>query len=143
VPDSADDNDPIEAAWHALIDSQWDDEEKHRAFVGLAAALSRLPDAAAHYRAVESDPSRRERAEFGKQLVLKNAMALLSSMPRTTLDDAKKRARWIVPLATLGVFLAMDFALAALLHQPKFLSIPAFVLEILIVVLLPWRRLLS
>lgn len=135
-------DDPIETTWRALLESHWDDEDKHRAFVALAAALSRLPDAATRYRSVENDPARRERAEAGKQLVFKNALGMLSAMPHSSRDEARKRARWIVPLATLGMMIAADFALAALMHQPSFVSIPAFVLEILIVVLLPWQRLL-
>ena len=143
VVDTPADADPLDDAWQSLLDdAHWNDDAKHRAFVALAAALDRLPDAGARYRAVENDAARRERAEAGKQLVLKSAMALLGSMPRTSIDDAKKRARAVVPLATLGVLFAMNFVLAGLLHQPKFMSIPAFVLEILVVVLLPWRRLL-
>jgi hypothetical protein len=143
VSDSPPDDDPIETAWRALLESKWDDEDAHRRFVGLAATLSRLPDAAARYRIMESDPERRDRAVEGKQLVLKNALALLGSMPRASIDDARKRARWLVPLAALGVFVAADFALAAFTHNHSFVSIPAFMLEIAIVLLLPWKRLLS
>jgi hypothetical protein len=54
--------DPIEEAW-AQVETDWKSEEAHRRFVGLCAALDRLPDAGKRYREVrETDPSRREDA---------------------------------------------------------------------------------
>ncbi len=81
-------------------------------------------------------------AEQGKQLVVTHAMTMLDSLPRASRDVGRERARLIVPLVTLGVMLSADFVLAGLTHQQAFVSIPAFILEILVVLLLPWRRLL-
>ncbi len=58
--------DTLDTSWARLAES-WDDDDAHRAFVGLASTLGRLADAARLYRAVrDANDGRRPKAE--KQL---------------------------------------------------------------------------
>lgn len=59
---NVDEEDPIAVAWRK-VEASWDDDDAHRAFIGLCASLGRLPEAGARYRQVkESDPARRDDA---------------------------------------------------------------------------------
>ncbi len=132
------DPDPIESAWQALLE-RWDDDDAHKSFAVLAGSLDRLADAAARYREAAGMPERRDRAEAGKQLIVAQAVARIDATPRSTKESAR-RGRWLAPVALAGFLIAMDFLLATVTHNRRFVSVPAFALEILIVALLPWRR---
>jgi hypothetical protein len=133
--------DPIDAAWTALLD-RWSELERHDAFVALAATLDRLPDAAARYRAVESDPARADAAARGKSRVLTVAMARIDALPRTTPERARRGGRWLAPVAVLAFLLVVSFLLAAVTRRQEFVSPAMIVTEVVLVALLPWRRIL-
>jgi hypothetical protein len=133
--------DPLDAAWTAL-DAAWDDPAKHKAFVGLAASLGRLPDAAARYKTAGENPARADGAERGRQLVVAAALAQIETAPRTPRERAMRRGAWLAPIATLGFLFAASMLLATVTHNRTFVSIPALALEMLLVAVLPWRRIL-
>lgn len=65
-PSAESSGDPLDTSWTRLAES-WEDDDAHRAFVGLASTLGRLPDAARLYREVRDvNDARRPKAE--KQL---------------------------------------------------------------------------
>lgn len=129
--------DPVASAWAAL-QTHWDDEAKHKAFVGLAASFSRLPDAGRLYREAASDPARKEKAERGKQLVIGLAMATVEAMPRT--ERASKGAI-IAPIAAILLLGAANFLVATLAHTRVPLSPWVFAVEIVLVLVIPWKKL--
>lgn len=129
--------DPVASAWSAL-QAHWDDEAKHKAFVGLAASFSRLPDAGRLYREAAGDPARRERAERGKQLVIGLAMATVEAMPRT--ERASKGAI-IAPIAAILLLGAANFLVATVAHTRVPLSPWVFAVEIVLVLVIPWKKL--
>lgn len=139
---SAEPADPIEAAWAELL-ATWADPDRHRSFVALAAALSRLPDAAARYRAVEAEPEYRDAAEQGRKAVVARAMAVVDAEPRTTPEEARRSARSLIPIAGLGLIFATSWMLSALTQSRAFVSPITLAVEILVVALLPWRRILG
>lgn len=128
--------DALDAAWQSLR-AHWDDEAKHKAFVALASSLARLPDAGRRYRDAAGDPALRERAEKGKQLVLALAMATVETLPRT--ERASKGAL-IAPVAALLLLFASNFLFATLARSRAPLSAWVFVVEIALVLVIPWRR---
>ncbi|MFO0602762.1 MAG: hypothetical protein U0324_06280 [Polyangiales bacterium] len=131
-------DDPLDAAWVALME-RWDRDEGHRAFVGLAASLERLPDAARRYRALSSDPARAERAKQGVDRVLAAAMSAMKPASR-------ERPRSVNVGLPLGVLAAAFLAtmLAAKATGVGALTSPVvFVGEVIVVMLIPWRRLTS
>jgi hypothetical protein len=142
VAQTADPADPVDAAWTQLL-AHWADAERHRAFIALAAALSRLPDAAARYRTVESDPEHSEAAARAKKTIVAQAMAVVDATPRTTPEEARRTARSLIPIAALGLILAISWMLSALTRSRLFVSPITLAVEILVVALLPWRRILG
>lgn len=133
--------DPLEEAWKTLQE-HWSEPARHEAFVALAASLERLPDAAARYRSAAEVPERAAEAERGKRLVLARALAQIDAMPRTDRALARRRGALLAPLASLGFLLTTSFALAVLTHRREFVSAPALAAEVLLIALLPWRRIL-
>lgn len=130
-------NDPIETAWESLR-TQWSSDDAHRAFVALAAALDRLPDAASRYRSVRDDPELGEGAAAGLERVLGAAMAKLS----TTRHEAPPvRSRHLLPVTALGCLWIGTLVVARILRRPDLLHPWVFALELAIVLLIPWRRL--
>jgi hypothetical protein len=136
----SDPTDPLEAAWCAL-EPQWDDATKHKAFVALAASLGRLPDAAARYNTASQQPARAQAAEQGRQLVLAAALAQLATTPHSARAQSMGRGMWLAPLAALGLLFALGALLATVTQNRVFVSLPALAVEMLIVAVLPWRRL--
>jgi hypothetical protein len=134
-------SDPLAQAWTSLIE-HWDDDARHHGFIALAAQFDRLADAAALYRSVEADPARAEQAAEGKQRIVARAMAQLEALPRASMESAKRRGRVVLPVALMGFLVAMDFLMRAATGNRAFVSWPALGLEIAIVALLPWKRIL-
>lgn len=128
-------DDPLDAAWAALLD-RWDQEERHKAFVGLAAALGRLPDAARRYRSVSGEPARSARAKEGVERILTAAMSAMTPMAR----EAPARVNVGVPLAALAAVLLMTMLAARATGVGALTSPVVIVGEVVVVALLPWRR---
>ena len=88
--------DPIEEAW-AKVEARWGDEEAHQRFVGICAALGRLPEAGRRYRAVQqSDPARAEAASRQIDRLLALAAQQLQDtrvVPATT--GHKRTLTWV------------------------------------------------
>jgi len=105
-------DDAVDTAW-AELDKAWDDPEAHRRFIGLCAALGRLPDAATRYRQVRDDSP--ERSEIAKTRLGAIATAATAALYETRSALPKKRSR--VTLVGLGVAVGMVlWALWAWLH---------------------------
>jgi hypothetical protein len=134
--------DPVESAFGELRDRHWSEPERHRAFVALATLLGRLPDAAARYRSATSNPALADEARKGLDAVLAAAVAQIDAAPRTARDEVRRRAGLFVPIAALGLMLALAYLAATLTQRRELVSAPAVALEIAFVALLPWRRLL-
>lgn len=128
-------DDPLDAAWAALLE-RWDQEEKHKAFVGLAATLGQLPDAARRYRSLADDPQRAARAAQGVDRVLTAAMSALTPAPR----EPAARVHLGVPLAVLAAVLTATMLAARATGVAALTSPVVIVGEVLVVALLPWRR---
>ncbi len=131
-------DDPIDAAWVAL-GTDWERDERHRAFVQLASALDRLPEAARRYRESLAVPAHATRAQGGLDEVLRVAMAKLTPPPR---EERPVRGMWILPLGALAMVLALTVAAAQALRRPSLASAPVLGAEVLVVALLPWSRIL-
>lgn len=129
--------DPIEAAWAELL-PRWGEDDRHRAFVALAAALDRLPDAGQRYRALRDDPTRGEGAKKGLERVLAAAMARLSPGRR---EPPPPRGNLMLPVTALGVLWMATLVLSRALHRPELLRPLVFAAELALVLLIPWRRL--
>ncbi len=142
---------PLEAAWKNVV-SHWEDPAAHKAFVVLAAQLDQLPDAARRYREAKSDgelvavdgyrvpgdrASRSEVAERGLQLVLAQALARFESVPR---EDRPKAGRLALPLAALMMLFGLSFGAANMTGKREFLSLPALAAQVLLVAIVPWRK---
>lgn len=128
-------NDPLDVAWTALLD-QWESEEKHRSFVGLAAALERLPEAAKRYRALSADPARAARAKQGIDRVLGVAMASMTPATR----ERPRPINVMMPLSALAAAL-LATVVAARATEVRALTSPVVIVgEVIVVALLPWRR---
>ena len=129
-------DDPLDAAWAALLE-RWDQDEGHRAFVGLAASLERLPDAARRYRAQSSDPARAERAKQGVDRVLAAAMTAMK-------PPARERPRPVnvgLPLAAIAAAFLVTMLAAKATGLSALTSPVVFAGEVIVVMLIPWRRL--
>jgi len=65
----------IEVAWQK-VEAEWEDEDAHKRFVGLAASLDALPLAGARYRRVrDTDEARSKRAQAGMDKILQVAVS--------------------------------------------------------------------
>lgn len=129
--------DPLETAWTELL-SRWDEEDRHKAFVALASALDRLPDAGARYRALRDDPERGEGARKGLERVLGAAMARLTPVKR---EAPPSRGGFMLPLTALGVLWIGTLVVARALNRTDLLRPMVFAAELAVVLLVPWRRL--
>ncbi len=129
--------DPLEQAWTLLV-AHWDQDDRHKAFVQLATTLERLPDAAGRYRSLLVDPLRAQRARRGLDLLLQTAMALMTPPIRA---PRPPRGLWLVPLAALGMVLALTLATATALRRPSLASPAMIGGEIVFIALVPWHRL--
>ncbi|MEZ4390050.1 MAG: hypothetical protein R3A48_03050 [Polyangiales bacterium] len=129
--------DPIEQAWIALQE-KWDLDEQHRAFVALAAALDRLPDAAGRYRALRDDPERGAEASKGLQRVLGAALATLSPDRHTPMAP---KTNYLLAAAALACLWIATPVVAKILQRPELAQPWVFAFELAVVLLIPWRRL--
>lgn len=129
--------DPLETAWTELL-ARWGDDDKHRAFVALASALERLPDAGARYRALRDDPARGEAARKGLERVLAAAMARLTPTRR---EPARPRGNFMLPVTALAVLWIGTLVVARGLHRPDLLRPLVFAAELALVLVVPWRKL--
>lgn len=134
MPDAPD---PIDEAWNALL-SQWQREDQHRAFVALASALERLPDAASRYRALRDDTDLGEGARRGLERVLAAAMATLSPDRH---DAAPPRSNYLLAGAALACLWIATPVIAKILNRQDLLHPWVFALELAVVLLIPWSRL--
>lgn len=97
----------IEAAWQQ-VRADWDDEEAHRRFRALCAAVGRLPEAGRRYREVrerDPDPARRAAAERHIDALLALATSTLEHLRTPPRDLAGQRR---------GLFLAALLVATAL-----------------------------
>ncbi|MBL8601230.1 MAG: hypothetical protein JNK72_04850 [Myxococcales bacterium] len=132
-------NDPLDAAW-ATLEAHWSEPERHKTFVALAHALDRLPEAARRYRAVSEDPALAVGARQGLDRVLAAAMA---SLTPAALAPRPSRALLIVPMALAGLVVSTSVMAATLLRLPRLASPLTLCLEVALVFLLPWQRMLK
>ncbi len=98
--------DPIEEAW-ARVEADWGNEDAHRRFVGVCAALDRLPEAGKRYRAVrETDPERRDTAAKQIESLISLATQQLQDTRVTTSPTEHKRtltwAAFFIMLVLMG-----------------------------------------
>lgn len=127
--------DPLETAWQALL-TEWGRDDRHRAFVGLATTLERLPDAAKRYKAELSNSDRAPQAKQGLDRVLAVAMRALTPPAR----PERPRVNLMLPA---GAFAAMLIATVFLAQTTGFraLTSPWVIFgEALVIALIPWRR---
>lgn len=131
-----DPTDPLEAAWSTL-DTDWENDARHRAFVGIAAARERLPDAAKRYRSALADDARKARAQLGLDRILAVAMQALTP----TIRERRPRPIGLkIPLTALGCATVLTL-MAAQLTGFRALASPWVIFgEALIAALIPWRR---
>ncbi len=138
----SDETDPIETAWNTLVDD-WESDDRHRAFVALASSLTRLPDAARHYRASLTDPARAVRAQQGIDAILRVAMLTLTPPKRSEHEITRSARRWLLPMVAAMTLVVLTLLVAQMSHQPRLASPWVFAAEVLVVVLIPWDRLTS
>lgn len=134
--------DPIEIAWTTLVDD-WESDDRHKAFVALAASLQRLPDAARHYRESLAQTDRERRAQQGIDAVLRVAMLTLTPPKRSEHEITTGARRWLAPMAVGMALLVLTLLAAHALHQPRLASPWTLLAEMLVVMLVPWSRLSS
>jgi hypothetical protein len=127
--------DPLDVAWAALLE-QWDSEAKHKSFVGLAATLQRLPDAARRYRALVDDPARAARAKQGIDRVLSVAMSTMTPVVR----EKPRSINVMIPLTALAAALLVTTIVARATELHALTSPVVIVGEVIVIALLPWRR---
>ncbi len=127
--------DPLETAWQALL-SEWERDDQHRAFVGLAAALERLPDAAKRYRAELAHSDRAPRAKQGLDRVLGVAMSALTPPTR----PERPRINFMLPMGAFAATLIVTVFLAQATGFRSLTSPWVIFGEALVVALVPWRR---
>jgi hypothetical protein len=127
--------DPLEPAWQALL-CEWEHDERHRAFVGLAATLERLPDAARRYRAELAHSARGPRAKQGLDLVLGVAMSSLTPLKR----PERPPINLMLPMGAFAAALIMTVFLAQATGFRSLTSPWVIFGEALVMALIPWRR---
>ncbi|MDB4927921.1 MAG: hypothetical protein JWM10_405 [Myxococcaceae bacterium] len=135
-------DDPIELAWNALL-TEWESPERHKAFVALAAAQQRLPDAARHYRECQPDPARAERAKQGIDAVLRVALLSLAPMPRRENEVARKVRGALLPVSLAMALVVFTLMGSQALHQPGLASPWVLAGEVAVALLVPWQKLLA
>jgi hypothetical protein len=126
----------FEAAWTALT-ADWDNDTRHRGFVGVAASSERLPEAAKRYRAALADPARKVRAQQGLDKILGVAMQSLTPVAR---DEPARSSVLGVAFTALVVTLAVTVVLAQATGFRALLSPLVILGEIVVIALVPWRR---
>ncbi len=132
--------DPIELAWTKLR-GNWDDDAAHKAFVGLAVALQRLPDAARHYRESVADEALQARAKAGIDAVLRVAMLSLTP-PKRDPHAAVQRTRRVLGRIAAGMLVVVGTLWAARGFQASQLASFGFIaVELAVVFVVPWERL--
>jgi hypothetical protein len=129
--------DPLDAAWAALL-AHWNDPERHGAFLALAASLDRLTDAAARYRAVESEPERAEGAARGRERLLALALTRLEAPRR---EGPARTGWWLLPIAAFALLAAASLLASQATGHRALVSPATLALEALLTALIPWRRL--
>lgn len=132
---SSSEPDPLETAWQALL-SEWERDEQHRAFVGLAATLERLPDAAKRYRAELAHSARAPRAKQGLDRVLGVAMSSLTPPTRAE----RPRVNLMLPMGAFAAALIVTVFLAQATGFRALTSPWVIFGEAVVVALVPWRR---
>lgn len=101
--------DPVDDAWSRL-EARWEDDEAHRKFIALCAAMGRLPEAARRYREVrENDESRRERAAAQIDRLLAHAMSTLESQRSEPPRNIRPVLVWIAAAITIAMILAASW----------------------------------
>lgn len=102
----------LEALWRNAL-SRWEEDAAHQAFLEACRASGRLADAAARYRSVAGDHSRRETAEKKLTAITLLAFAELESTRRPL---TKAKASWTL-LATVLLVVSALAVLALLLVE--------------------------
>ncbi len=133
-------DDPIETAWSALL-REWESPDGHKAFVALAAARQRLPDAARHYRESLPDAARTERAKQGIDAILRVAYLSLSPSPRREPAFTRGLRAMLLPMSAAMALVVLTLWVAQAIHQPTLASPWVLGAEVLGVLLIPWQRL--
>ena len=133
-------DDPIESAWSALL-REWESPDRHKAFVALAAARQRLPDAARHYRESLSDAARAERAKQGIDAILRVAYLSLAPSPRREPELTRRLRAMLLPMSAAMALVVLTLLGAQALHQPTLASPWVLGAEVLVTLLIPWQRL--
>ncbi len=136
----SDADDPIETAWSALL-NEWESDDRHRAFVALAASLQRLPDAARHYREGLDDATRGARSKQGIDAVLRVAYLALSPPPRGEHEITRRARAWLLPMSVAMALVVLSLLGSQALHQPALSSPWVLAAETLGALLVPWQRL--
>jgi len=136
----SDADDPIETAWSALL-NDWESDDRHRAFVALAASLQRLPDAARHYRAGLDDAARGARSKAGIDAVLRVAYLALSPPPRGEHEITRRAKAWLLPMSVAMALVVTTLLTSQALHRPALSSPWVLAAESLAALLIPWHRL--
>lgn len=94
--------DPVEEAWQRVLGA-WDDDDAHRAFLGVCTNAGRLPEAGKRYRAVKlAGGARAERADAQINKLLTLGMTLMAQQ-RT--PPPKPRNRPLSILIFVAIFL--------------------------------------
>ena len=96
----------FELLWSKVLES-WDDDKVHTAFLELARATLRLPEAGARYRAIkENDP---ERAAVAEQKLAQLMVLALTMLQNARESFPKGPPRWVTSLAcaVVAVFVAV------------------------------------
>jgi hypothetical protein len=101
-PGMAEDPDPVEQAWAQLVE-QWEEAEAHRRFLGLCAALGRLPEAGSRYRNVRNTAADPERRAIAEQQIDRLLAFAVSTLEQVRTDPGPHPARPV--LLAVGVVL--------------------------------------
>lgn len=98
--------DPLIVAFERL-EREWDDEEAHKRFIGLAFSLERLPDAAGRYRVIRDHQS--DRSEVASRQIDRIMALAMQSLELHRSPPPKERPRWL-NVAAVAVTAALVMA---------------------------------
>jgi hypothetical protein len=103
-------NAAFDQLWRHVLD-HWDDDSVHQAFLRQCQLLGRLPDAAARYRGMTGDPSRRSVAEKHLGALVVVALAALQA-ERSPMPERRRRLPALLAGMVVGGILLIAYLTA-------------------------------
>lgn len=103
--DDGEERDPLfETLWRRVVEA-WDDDRTHKALLEYAVRAEQLAEAAGRYRAMQDDPSKRDRAKRQMDTIVATATQMMLAMKTPPPPGSPRVLSWVVGAVSAAVIL--------------------------------------